>query len=154
MKYLIKYSVVILGTGFGAGYSPLAPATVASFSIAVLYYLLRINNPLQVGLSALLVTVLGTLIAKWGIVHFNSEDPKPIVIDEWAGMLIALIAVPCEIWIIAMAFIFFRLYDIWKPGFINRVQTLPHGFGIMADDVLAGGLALASTQLILFLLRY
>ena len=68
----------------------------------------------------------------------NDHDPSEVVIDEAVGMWIALFMLPQSIAIYSMAFIFFRIFDIFKPSFIYRVQNLPGGWGIMMDDVLAG----------------
>jgi phosphatidylglycerophosphatase A len=75
------------------------------------------------------------------------KDPGPIVIDEVAGQILASSVVPCLRWyghgwtFWILSFLLFRLFDIWKPGPINRLQDLPGGWGIMMDDVAAGILA-------------
>ena len=71
----------------------------------------------------------------------NDHDPSEVVIDEAVGMWIALFMLPHSIAIYSMAFILFRIFDIFKPSFIYRVQNLPSGWGIMMDDVLAGIIA-------------
>ena len=68
----------------------------------------------------------------------NEHDPSEVVIDEAVGMWIALFMLPHSIVIYSMAFILFRIFDIFKPSYIYRVQNLPGGWGIMMDDVLAG----------------
>ena len=65
-----------------------------------------------------------------------------------AGMLLALLAGRHEIGYVAVAFIFFRILDIWKPGPISRLEALPEGWGIMLDDLAAGGLALVGVQVL------
>ena len=71
------------------------------------------------------------------------NDPSIIVIDEVAGMWVALLGCGPVLWQFAVAFILFRLLDILKPGPIGWTQSLPGGWGIMADDLLAGGITLA-----------
>ena len=71
----------------------------------------------------------------------GSHDPSEIVIDEVAGMWIALIGIPITWPGMVAAFLLFRLFDIWKPGPIDRLQNLPGGWGVMMDDVAAGALA-------------
>jgi phosphatidylglycerophosphatase A len=66
------------------------------------------------------------------------EDPSQAVIDEVAGQWIALFAIPASPLAVLLAFILFRIFDILKPGLVDRAQRLPGGWGIMADDVLAG----------------
>ena len=83
------------------------------------------------------------------------KDPRVIVLDEVAGQLVASSAVPlfayasttreAIVWLVS--FLAFRLFDIWKPGPIRRLQALPGGVGIVIDDVLAGALAAGATVL-------
>ena len=66
------------------------------------------------------------------------RDPSSVVVDEVAGMLVALIAAPPGLgWALAL-FCLFRVFDVWKPYPIHRLQDLPGGWGIVADDLLAG----------------
>ena len=71
----------------------------------------------------------------------GKSDPSEVVIDEVVGIWIALAGISTGNLHLAAAFLFFRLFDIWKPGPINRLQALPGGWGIMLDDVAAGLLA-------------
>ena len=71
----------------------------------------------------------------------DSDDPSEVVIDEVAGMWIALLGAPISGPHLLSAFLLFRLFDIWKPGPSDRLQNLPGGWGIMADDVAAGAVA-------------
>jgi len=83
----------------------------------------------------------------WAVQRYASEraetDPQRVVIDEVAGTVLALGLIRGASWIYALAaFLLFRLFDIWKPGLIRRVEhARPVGLGIMLDDVLAGLLA-------------
>ena len=70
--------------------------------------------------------------------EMNDPDPSEVVIDEVVGMSIALFMLPHTIIMYTMAFILFRIFDVFKPSFIYQVQNLPGGWGIMLDDVLAG----------------
>ena len=75
----------------------------------------------------------------------QKKDPSIVVIDEVAGQMIALLSGPLWLhtwWSISSAFVLFRLFDIWKPYPIRRLETLEAGLGIMADDILAGAYAL------------
>ena len=82
----------------------------------------------------------------------NDHDPSEVVIDEAVGMWITLYMLPHSIAIYSMAFILFRIFDIFKPSFIYRVQNLPGGWGIMMDDVLAGIFTLLICQGLLTIL--
>jgi len=139
----------LLATWFGCGLSPRAPGTVGSLGAVPLHLLLR-DTPVAVHAAALVLTIAaGTWAAHRYASDRGEADPQRVVIDEVAGTLLALGCVRHEAaWLQALAFLLFRLFDIWKPGPIRRVEHLPPaGLGIMADDVLAGlcagGLAVA-----------
>lgn len=66
------------------------------------------------------------------------HDSGRIVWDEVVGMMITVAALPKEWLIYLVAFIVFRFFDILKPFPVNKSQNLPHGWGVMVDDVLAG----------------
>jgi phosphatidylglycerophosphatase A len=101
--------------------------------------------PTAVAVSAL-VTVIGippsTVVAR----ESRIEDPGFVVIDEVAGQMIALIAVPLHWKYLLAGFILFRSFDIVKPFPLRRLEVLPGGTGIMMDDVGAGLYALALLQ--------
>jgi phosphatidylglycerophosphatase A len=92
--------------------------------------------------AACLVTLIGIPAA--GIVARESgrEDPGFVVVDEVAGQWIALIGVRPDWAHALLALALFRLFDIWKPWPVRRLEQLPGGWGIMLDDVAAGALAL------------
>jgi phosphatidylglycerophosphatase A len=71
------------------------------------------------------------------------KDPGAVVIDEVAGQLITFLFVPRDagLWALVAGFFAFRLFDIWKPYPISRLESLESGLGVMADDVLAGAYA-------------
>jgi phosphatidylglycerophosphatase A len=104
-------------------------------------------------MSALLVSIVAIPLATRTARAVGAEDPGCIVIDEVAGQLIASSAVPfftypsgaAAAWAWIASFLGFRLFDIWKPGPIRRLQHLPGGLGIVIDDVLAGVLAFGTT---------
>ncbi len=144
----------IISTGLGIGYFPKAPGTVASLATVIVFWLCP-------GLSALPFILLCVFIILVGIVtssitekEFQQKsgdsslhDPGIIIIDEIAGMLVALIALPKTVPIVIAAFILFRLFDIVKPFPVNKAEKLPTGWGIMADDVVAGILSNVILQL-------
>jgi len=73
----------------------------------------------------------------------DDHDPSEVVIDEAVGMGISLFMLPHSFGLYLLAFILFRIFDIFKPSFIYQIQDLPGGWGIMVDDVLAGLFTLA-----------
>ena len=68
----------------------------------------------------------------------DDHDPSEVVIDEAVGMGISLFMLPHSFGLYLLAFVLFRIFDIFKPSFIYQIQELPGGWGIMLDDVLAG----------------
>jgi phosphatidylglycerophosphatase A len=81
--------------------------------------------------------VIGTLAsAKMEVVY--GEDPPIVVIDEFVGMWISLLWLPKSIVLSFIAFVLFRLFDIFKPPPARQLEALRNGFGIMLDDVAAG----------------
>ena len=94
-------------------------------------------------IATLLACLLGIRAADIYERQTGNKDASDIVIDEVAGQWIALLAAPPDWrWWIA-AFILFRLFDILKPGPVRMAERLPGGYGVMADDIVAGVLAAA-----------
>jgi phosphatidylglycerophosphatase A len=82
--------------------------------------------------------VLGVWVSEQVSRHSGQKDPSMVVIDEFAGIFISFLAVPATPVNLALGFVLFRLFDIWKPGPIRRLEALPGGWGIMMDDILCG----------------
>ncbi len=70
--------------------------------------------------------------------YLESRDPGVVVIDEWVGQWIALIAIKSSILYGIVAFSLFRIFDIWKPYPVNKCERISNGWGVMLDDVVAG----------------
>ena len=104
-------------------------------------------------MSGLIVGWLGIGASTRACRALKAKDPGCVVIDEIAGQLLASSAVPLFVfaspvgswgaWL--LSFVAFRLFDIWKPGPVHRLQELPEGLGVVADDVAAGLLAAGAT---------
>lgn len=132
----------IVATWFGAGLVPKAPGTAGSLAAIPLYLLLlRFGGPLAHLIATLVVTVVGIWAAGRVEVETGTKDPQIVVVDEVAGMLIALLPGPPSFATIAVAFVAFRVFDSTKPWPVSRLERLPGGMGIMFDDVGAGILA-------------
>ena len=93
--------------------------------------------------AALVVTLIGIPAATIVAREAGREDPGFVVVDEVAGQWVALILVRPDWRHAVLALLLFRLFDIWKPWPIRKLEALPEGTGIMLDDVAAGLLALA-----------
>ncbi len=133
-----------------AGLSPVAPATAGSALIAAIGWFTPVPS-LPVYFALLLV---GTAIAVWAAGEGERDlghDAGPICIDEAIGMAIALLFCPHRITAFVAAFVLFRLFDVWKPLGAREAQHLPGGYGIVADDVIAGIVSMATLHVLLLL---
>ena len=137
--------VKFLATGFGVGYLPKAPGTAGSILGVGLWWLLKDIFPAHVLFIGAAIWIAG-LAAK----QMNDPDPSCVVIDEIAGLPIALAGIAPTWWLILTGFVAFRLFDIWKPFPIRQSQKLPGGWGIVVDDLLAGLCACGVTHLVQF----
>ena len=134
------------------GHAPAAPGTVGSAAGLMLFWAVRASGSLAVeGLVLLAVTAIGVVVASRAEAAYRRRDPGLIVIDETAGMLLTLAAVPVGLGGAVVGFIAFRLFDIVKPFPARRAERLPRGWGVMADDLVAGLYAQALLRLLLWL---
>lgn len=125
-----------VATSLGIGFAPFAPGTVGSFAGLLLWALLPTGPVLQMTVVGILF-VVGAWSAGVAEDHFKQADPGCVVIDEVMGMLMTLTLNPVG-WPGAMAgFVLFRLFDVIKPYPANRLERLPRGIGVMADDAMA-----------------
>jgi phosphatidylglycerophosphatase A len=145
----IAYAIAL---GGGAGLSPFAPGTCGSVvGVAVYFAAAHLLTPTRIE-SLVFLIVLNIVVFAVGVWASGRaceitglKDPQKVVIDEVSGQLIALVPAalsPALVPIIA-AFALFRLFDIFKPYPIRKLESLPGGLGVMADDALAGAYAAA-----------
>jgi phosphatidylglycerophosphatase A len=144
----------MVATFFGVGRIRPGPGTWASAATIILWWFLTrlIPGAWQAPsaiLLALLVIAVGIPAATRAARGAGVEDPGFVVIDEVAGQLITLIAVPVSWKSLVVGFILFRGFDIVKPPPIRSLERLPDGTGIVIDDVGAGLYALVVMQLLL-----
>jgi phosphatidylglycerophosphatase A len=130
---------VAVGTGLGAGFSPIAPGTAGSVLGVALFVLLAPAGPVALGLALAALLLLGTWAAGVCGERYGAHDHGRIVVDEVAGQLIALASFPASPgWLLA-GFLAFRFFDILKPFPARRIdRTWRAAGGVMADDVVAG----------------
>ena len=145
----------LVGTFFGAGLLKPGPGTYGSVAAVLLWYaaahaLHPSPTALTIGttIAAIVATLIGIPAATIVARESGREDPGHVVIDEVAGQLIALIAIPADWQHAALSLLLFRLFDILKPPPIRLLERLPTGTGIMLDDVAAGLFALTVAQLL------
>lgn len=147
MTFLYK----TLATSFGAGYAPIAPGTAGALVGAVAFWGMAqwgFSPDWPLIVASFIVFFIGVFVTnqlepEWG------KDPSRIVIDEVLGMWITMFLVPLTPLNLFIGFILFRVFDIWKPLFIRRLEALPGGWGVMLDDLLAGIYACIVLHLIL-----
>jgi phosphatidylglycerophosphatase A len=126
-----------LATVFGVGYVPIAPGTFGSAAGLLVWWPL---HSASAGVQAAAIVALFAIGSWSGSVaerHFARTDPSQVVIDELMGMLITLFLNPVGWWGATAAFLLFRLADVIKPFPANRLERLPGGVGVMADDAMA-----------------
>jgi phosphatidylglycerophosphatase A len=132
-----------VASGFGSGYAPVAPGTFGSLAALVLGALMLGLAPIMLPLAVILATLAGLWALRAGGVE---KDPGWVVIDEFAGMWIAMLPLvgdPVRPLPLLVAFVAFRLFDIAKPGPIGWADRQGGPPGVMADDVMAGMAAAA-----------
>jgi phosphatidylglycerophosphatase A len=130
---------LFLATGFGVGYSPVAPGTLGTLvAIPVYYFLSEIPSPLY-EITLIGFFFLSVWISENAEIFFGKKDDQRIVIDEIIGFLITMLWIPKTTRFIIIGFILFRFFDILKPIPIRRIERkFKGGFGVVLDDVVAG----------------
>ena len=132
----------LIATWFGCGYAPAAPGTAGSFAaliIAIGLYYTAGSGRLTLLLLAAILLAPGIWSAGVVAKETNIIDPHIVVVDEVIGQWITLAGAATfnwKTWLVA--FLLFRLLDIWKPAPARQLESLPGGWGIVADDVMAG----------------
>jgi len=136
----------VIATGFGSGYFPIAPGTAgAVLATAVWLGLSCVFTSFHLFIATALLVVLFTFLGVWssGIMEAEwGKDPSKVVIDEMVGVWIPLLIVNSDnthyIYYALAALLLFRLFDIFKPFGIRKLEAIEGGWGIMLDDILAG----------------
>jgi len=130
---------LLLGTGFGSGYCPLAPGTAGTVVGVCFFWCFSKFSPLLYLLTLTSFIFLSAWIAEGAEKFFKQNDAQTIVIDEIAGFLVTMLWIPFTVINLGIGFLIFRILDILKPypaGWIDR--NLAGGWGIVLDDVAAG----------------
>lgn len=135
---------MLIGSGFGSGFSPWAPGTAGALLALAVWGALSWLVPSDI--AVLWTTAALVLVFTWaGVWSANrlepywGEDPSKVVVDEMVGTWLALLAAPAgHAGYGLCAFALFRLFDIWKPLGIRRMEAFPGGWGVMLDDILSG----------------
>ena len=135
----MKHFILFLATGFGVGYSPVAPGTLGTLiAIPIYYFLSKIHFPLY-EITLIGFFFLSVWISENAEKFFGKKDDQRIVIDEVIGFLITMLWVPKTLLFVIIGFFLFRVFDILKPFPIRRLEKgFKGGFGIVLDDIVAG----------------
>ena len=130
---------LFIATGFGVGYSRIAPGTLGTLiAVPIYYFLSAITSPLY-EITLIGFFFLSVWISENAEIFFGKKDDRRIVVDEIVGFLITMLWVPKTLPFIIMGFFLFRFFDILKPFPIRRMERkLKGGFGVVLDDVMAG----------------
>ena len=150
---MINRLATTIASVFYIGFIPGAPGTYGSLvTVAALYFIGQYGDWMY---SATLLACVGIItlagIPASAVASKNAgdEDPSFVVIDEVAGQMLTFFLVPFSVVNIISGFVLFRAFDILKPWPIWKLESLPHGIGIMADDLLAGIYACAALHIVL-----
>jgi phosphatidylglycerophosphatase A len=143
---LADWVAYMFATAGGAGLIPVAPGTFGSLEGVGLFLLIRAfwafptGQALAYAIFNVVIFGLGVLASDRVCTMLGAKDPRRIVVDEVSGQLISLsplMLTPTPLSVV-IAFLLFRIFDIFKPYPIRKLERLPGGLGVMADDVLAG----------------
>jgi phosphatidylglycerophosphatase A len=146
---MINRFFLVLATGFGVGYSPIAPGTFGTLlAIPVYYFLSTIPSPIY-EITLIGFFFLSVWISENAEIFFGKKDDQRIVIDEIMGFFITMLWVPKTVRFVIIGFFLFRFFDILKPFPIRRLEKrLKGGYGVVLDDVIAGIYANIVVQII------
>jgi phosphatidylglycerophosphatase A len=152
--FVSRHPAHFLAFGFGAGLAPKAPGTWGTLVALPLYYgLMLVLSQTQMLVFIALAFVAGIYICDVAGRNLGVSDHGGIVWDEVVAMWLVLVFTPLSMLWWAVAFGLFRLFDIWKPFPISWFDThIKNGLGVMLDDLLAAGFAIASLYLMLWVL--
>jgi phosphatidylglycerophosphatase A len=123
------------------------PGTFGSLAGVMIFIFLGKNSFAYV-ISAMLITLIGFIFCGLGEKVYFQKDPACIIIDEVSGMLVCFCFLPVTMFNVIVGFILFRIFDIFKPFYIKRVEMIKGSAGIMLDDLLAGGYVVILLQFI------
>jgi phosphatidylglycerophosphatase A len=133
----MRFGVFVATCGY-LGYVPFAPGTFGSAAGLVVFAAVRWSGSTTLELALIVfLLAIGVWSADVAERHFGRVDPGPVVLDEVAGMLITLALIPVTLTGAIVGFLLFRVLDVIKPWPANRMEALPGGLGVMADDAMA-----------------
>jgi phosphatidylglycerophosphatase A len=154
-QIVLRNPVHLLSFGFGAGLSPIAPGTFGTLIAMPIYLVLTSFSTIIYVLTVAFMFCIGCWASKQTADALGVHDHPGIVIDEIVGYLATMLFVPVTWYWMIFGFLLFRLFDIWKPWPINKVdRQLQGGVGIMLDDLLAAIYSLLSLHIVVWSAQY
>ena len=155
----MKKFAVLLANGFGLGLSPVASGTVGTLlALPIVWFFCQLREVSggifwQCGI-ALVLSLIAIPICSVAEKHYGTKDDGRIVADEYLTFPICMIGLPWNPWVLLIAFLSCRFFDIVKPAPANQLQRIHGGFGIVIDDVVASLYSLAFNVVVVhFVLR-
>lgn len=146
-----EFTAKFLGSCAGLGYIPVAPGTFTSLAAAAVFAAFPVLLEPQVAVPSILIITAVGIWASGVMEETCGHDPSEATIDEFSGQWLTLLLLP-EGWVtVLLGFAAFRFFDILKPEPVNSAQKLPGGWGVMADDLVAGVYANLSVRIALWL---
>ncbi len=154
-QIVLRNPVHLLSFGFGAGLSPIAPGTFGTLIAMPIYLVLTSFSTIIYVLTVAFMFCIGCWASKQTADALGVHDHPGIVIDEIVGYLATMLFVPVTWYWMIFGFLLFRLFDIWKPWPIKKVDRQLHGgVGIMLDDLLAAIYSLLSLHIVVWSAQY
>ena len=133
-----RHLVILLSTGLYSGYVPLGPGTAGTLVAVPFYWVLSSLSGFLYGITVLAFLFMSSWLSMAAENLFQKRDSSRIVIDEIGGFLVTMAFLPALPLYVIAGFVFFRFFDIAKPFPIKKLEALPGGYGVVADDVMAG----------------
>ena len=142
----------IFTTFFYLGYTPIAPGTIGSIAAIIIWWFFLNINFLYFLTFFLLYVLFALIFTQLYLNKEKKDDPSEIICDEVVGQLIPLFIISStnDIYLILIAFVSFRIFDIYKLYPANYAETIPGAYGVIMDDVVAGIYAL----IVVFIFKY
>jgi len=145
-KPLKDKACLVIATLFGVGHTPLMPGTAACLVALGVFFVIK---DFTVFVSLTLITVVMSFpISSYAEKIYKVKDCKKIVIDDFSGMLVALLAIPKKIEFVIPAFFLFRAFDMLKVPPADKIEKKKGGIGIVGDDLIAGAYTFIIFQLV------
>ena len=145
--------VTAVATGVYTGFTPIYAGTFGTIPAALITFFF-IRNHLPIAIAAAVISIVISVWAAGEAEKLLGHDSKKIVIDEWAGWFVTALYVPVTWQHMLIAFVAFRFFDAVKIWPARRLESLPGGWGVTADDIAAGVQACIVTHLIIQLIDW